>query len=211
MFVVPELPYDYSSLEPFIDEETMRIHHDKHHLAYVKNTNDALAETPQLLEMNPIELYLNLDKVPESVRVKVKNNLGGHINHSMFWEILASDSTKIPSGKILESINLTFGDFETFKAKFNEAGLGRFGSGWVWLVVNRNEENSEKSKLEIVSTANQDNPIIEGKTPILGLDLWEHAYYLKYKNMRADYIDAFWNIVNWKQVAENYTKEGETK
>lgn len=200
MFVLPDLPYAYNSLEPFVDEETMKIHHDKHHAAYVKNTNDALAENTELLNMDPIELYLNLDKVPELVRGKVKNNLGGHINHTFFWEIMSGNpksEIRNPNEILMSQIQKDFKDFETFQAKFSEAGLGRFGSGWVWLT-------SDNGKLEITSTANQDNPILDGKKPILGLDVWEHAYYLKYKNMRADYINAFWNIVNWAEVSKRF-------
>jgi len=200
MFTLPDLPYDYKALEPYIDEETMKIHHDMHHNAYVKNTNDALAQNLELLVMDPIELYLSLDKVPEQARTKVKNNLGGHINHTFFWGIMCANSNfhlPVSNGELMKNIESTFGSFEIFQEKFSEVGLGRFGSGWVWLVV-------DNGKLDIVSTANQDNPILESKTPILGLDVWEHAYYLKYKNVRVDYISAFWNIVNWGKVAENY-------
>ncbi len=207
MFTLPDLPYSYSSLEPFIDEETMRIHHDKHHGTYVNNVNDALKDDGDLLNMDAHELYLNLDKVPEKVRGKVKNNLGGHINHSMFWQIMCPpEMSKMPDLKsdFIAAMKSAFGTQEDFAAKFSESSLSRFGSGWAWLVV-------ENEKLDIVSTANQDNPIMEGKTPILGLDVWEHAYYLKYKNLRADYVKAWWSVVNWNKVEENYlkTKEGD--
>lgn len=204
MFLLPELSYEYSALEPFIDTETMQIHHDKHHAAYVKNVNDALVGHDDLLSMDPIELYKNLDKAPEDIRVKVKNNLGGHINHTFFWQVMSPDVRKTPGEELKEKIDSTFGSFEAFKEKFAAAGLGRFGSGWVWLVVTRNKDKSDESTLEIISTPNQDNPILEGKTPILGLDVWEHAYYLKYKNMRADYINAWWNVVNWDEVDKRY-------
>lgn len=206
MFLLPELPYEYSALEPFIDTETMQIHHDKHHAAYVKNVNDALIGHDDLLSMDPIELYKNLDKVPEDIRVKVKNNLGGHINHTLFWQVMSPDVGKTPGEELKEKIDSTFGSFEAFKEKFAAAGLGRFGSGWVWLVVTRNKDKSDESTPEIISTPNQDNPILEGKTPILGLDVWEHAYYLKYKNMRADYINAWWNVVNWDEVENLFDK-----
>lgn len=208
MFTLPELPYPYSSLEPFIDEETMKIHHGKHHAAYVKNTIDALAETPELLKLNAPELYLSLEQVPESVRAKVKNNLGGHINHTFFWQIMCPpDMSKMPDSNspFVKAMMDTFSSPDNFIEKFSDTAMTRFGSGWAWLVA-------DKSGLEILSTANQDNPVLDKKTPILGLDVWEHAYYLKYKNMRADYIKSWWNVVNWQKVEDNFmtaTKEGE--
>jgi Fe-Mn family superoxide dismutase len=196
MFKLPELPYDYSALEPFIDTETMHIHHDKHHATYVKNLNDALVGHDDLLSLDINDLISDLTKIPEDIRTKVKNNGGGHANHSLFWEIMCAPSeSESPSGKLLEAINKSFGDFPTFQEKFTDAGLGRFGSGWVWLVV-------DGDSLGIVDTGNQDSPRSEGNTPILLLDVWEHAYYLKYKNMRAEYIKAWWNVVNWKKVSE---------
>ncbi len=204
MFSLPDLPYDYNALEPFIDEETMRIHHDKHHAAYVKNLNDALAGHEDLLDMDVDTLLVNLNEVPEEIRTKVRNNAGGHANHTFFWQIMSKPEGKNPTGELLATINKSFESFDNFKEKFTAAGLGRFGSGWVWLIVNKNEENWDESKLEIVSTANQDSPISNIQFPILGLDVWEHSYYLKYKNMRADYISAWWNVVNWDEVAKRF-------
>ena len=185
MFTLPPLPYDYSALEPFIDEETMRIHHDKHHGGYVDNLNKLAPEAK------------NLEELLSFSDQKIKNNAGGHFNHSLFWTVMAPDPQKEPSGKLLELINSTFGDFPVFKEKFTAAGMGRFGSGWAWLTL-------DKGKLIIVDTPNQDNPLAEGKTPILGLDVWEHAHYLRYKNVRADYIAAWWNVVNWKEVEKRF-------
>ena len=199
MFTLPDLPYDYSDLEPYIDEETMHLHHDKHHAAYVANLNDALAGREEFLKMNVEELVKNLSKVPEDIRTKVRNNSGGHANHSFFWTMMGSPAAGAggtPSGKVLEAIQGSFGDFATFQEKFMQAAMGRFGSGWAWLVV-------DKGKLSIVDTANQDTPLSEGKTPILAIDVWEHAYYLKYQNRRADYIKAWWSVVNWEKVAQN--------
>ncbi len=198
MFVLPDLPYDYEALEPFIDEETMHIHHDKHHATYVKNLNDALAGREDLLNMDINDVLKSLDKVPEDLRTKVKNNAGGVANHNMFWEIMCSnDKFQMPNSKLMEAINKTFGGFDKFKEKFSATALGHFGSGWAWLVA-------KEDKLSIIDTANQDSPVTEGKNPILCLDVWEHAYYLKYKNMRADYISAWWNVVNWKEVEKLY-------
>ena len=194
MFTIPDLPYDYTSLEPFIDTETMHIHHDKHHAAYVKNLNDALVGREDLLGMDVSDLLRNLDKVPQDLRIKVKNNGGGHANHSLFWEIMAKPGVPAPQGKLLTEIKNSFGDFPTFKEKFSGAGIGRFGSGWVWLISNG-------GILEIMDTANQDTPVSQGKNPILALDVWEHAYYLKYQNRRADYVAAWWNVVDWDHVA----------
>lgn len=192
MFTVPELPYAYNALEPYIDERTMQIHHDKHHAAYVKNLNDALT-TQDSIE----DVLKNLPKLPESIRTKVRNNGGGHYNHSLFWQVMAPPSGQLPEGKFNDALVSTFGSFETFQEQFSAAGLGRFGSGWVWLV-------SESGKLSIVDTPNQDSPVMEGKTPILGLDVWEHAYYLKYQNLRADYIKNWWNVVNWREVEKRF-------
>lgn len=196
MFTLPDLPYDYNALEPYIDEETMHLHHDKHHATYVKNVNDALEGHDDLLNMSPEELIQNLDKVPEDVRTKVRNNGGGHANHSMFWQVMraGSDDNK-PSGDLADAIVQKFETFEAFQEKFAAAATGRFGSGWAWLVLKDGE-------LDILDTPNQDSPLMDGKgTPILCLDVWEHAYYLKYKNVRADYVKAFWNVVNWEEVA----------
>jgi Fe-Mn family superoxide dismutase len=197
MFSVPELPYEYNTLEPHIDEETMHLHHDKHHATYVTNLNTALEKLPELLEMDIEELIQNLDKVPEDIRTTVRNNGGGHYNHSLFWTLMSPDGGGEPDGLIMEKINESFGSFKEFTDAFNKAGLGRFGSGWVWLVV-KNE------KLEIVSTPNQDCPLMDGDKVVLGCDVWEHAYYLNYQNRRADYLTSWWNVVNWKKVAELY-------
>jgi Fe-Mn family superoxide dismutase len=197
MFTLPELPYAYNALEPFIDERTMQIHHDKHHAAYIKNLNDALAGQDALLSLTVEDLIADLSKVPESVRTKVRNNAGGHANHTFFWQIMAPQAGGSPSGSLLEAINAAFGSFEGFQEKFAAAGVGRFGSGWVWLV-------KDGSSLSIMDTPNQDSPLMEGKTPILGLDVWEHAYYLKYQNVRPDYIKAWWNVVNWKEVEKRF-------
>lgn len=204
MFTLPPLPYDFAALEPFIDTQTMQIHHDKHHQAYVDNLNKALEGNDEFLKMDVEELVSHLDRVPEDVRGKVKNQGGGHANHSLFWTLMSApsndgSSSRLPSGALAEAINTTFTNFDGFKEKFAAAAMGRFGSGWAWLVVNA-------GKLEIMDTANQDSPLMEGKTPIFGLDVWEHAYYLKYQNKRADYVTAFWNVVNWSQVGENYNK-----
>ena len=202
-YELPPLPYPKDALEPHIDSQTMEIHHGKHHAAYVANVNKAIAGKPDL-EKKPVEqLISNLDAVPPDIRGAVRNNGGGHANHSLFWKVLGPKAGGAPSGKLADGIKGAFGSFEAFKEKFEAAGLGRFGSGWVWLVVNN-------GRLEIVSTSNQDNPLMgkaisgaEGK-PILGVDVWEHAYYLKYQNRRADYLKAIWNVVNWTQVANHY-------
>jgi len=201
-YTLPPLPYPNNALEPNIDAKTMEIHHDKHHNAYVTNLNAAL-EGKGLPEQSIEDLCRNIEKVPEDIRAAVRNNGGGHANHTFFWNILGANAGGAPTGKLADDIKSTFGSFDAFKEKFEAAGLGRFGSGWAWLVVNN-------GKLEVVSTANQDNPIMgkaiagaEGK-PLLGCDVWEHAYYLKYQNRRADYLKAFWNVVNWAEVAKNY-------
>jgi Fe-Mn family superoxide dismutase len=197
---LPPLPYAYDALEPHIDAQTMQIHHDKHHAAYVNNLNAAIEKAPELAEKSVHELISNLDAVPEAVRGPVRNNGGGHLNHTMFWELLTPGGASQPSGALLEAINAAFGDLETLKTQFNAAGVARFGSGWVWIV------KDASGALSITSTPNQDNPISEGKTPILGNDVWEHAYYLKYQNLRPKYLEAWWNVVNWDKVAELYAK-----
>jgi Fe-Mn family superoxide dismutase len=208
-FTLPPLPYATNALEPHIDAATMEIHHGKHHNAYVTNANKALEGSP-LAEASPVDVIKKLSDVPEDKRGPVRNNAGGHVNHSMFWELLApagSGGGGAPTGSVATAINAAFGSFDAFKEKFAAAAAGRFGSGWAWLVVNG-------GKVEICSTPNQDNPLMgkaiagcEG-TPILGLDVWEHAYYLKYQNRRPDYVTAFWNVVNWAKVEENYKKAG---
>ncbi len=197
MFTLPELPYAANALEPYIDERTMQIHHGKHHAAYVKNLNDALAGQEDLLRMPVEQLIADLSLIPETVRTKVRNNGGGHANHSLFWQVMAPNAQKEPAGTLKDALSSTFGSIQGFQEKFSTAGMGRFGSGWVWLVVSG-------GKLDIMDTPNQDSPVMEGKTPILGLDVWEHAYYLKYQNMRADYIRAWWNVVNWNEVEKRF-------
>jgi superoxide dismutase, Fe-Mn family len=197
-FTVPPLPYDYAALEPHIDEQTMRIHHDKHHAAYVNNLNAALEAHPDLAAKSPEALIADLDAVPEAARTAVRNNAGGHVNHTMFWEMMAPGGAKEPSGALAQAMDKAFGGFAQFKEQFAKACAGRFGSGWGWLVVDRN------GGLAIESTANQDSPLMEGKTPVLGCDVWEHAYYLKYQNRRPDYVGAWWNVVNWTDVGRRY-------
>lgn len=192
-YTLPDLPYAFDALEPYIDEETMHLHHDKHHNTYVTNLNAAIEKHPELGEKTIEELLSDMDAVPTDIKTAVRNNGGGHANHSFFWKIMAQNAGGEPTGAIKEAIDEAFGDFATFKEEFKKAAAGRFGSGWAWLVM-------ENGKLAITSTANQDSPLMEGKTPILGLDVWEHAYYLKYKNVRPDYIEAFWNVVNWEEV-----------
>ncbi|WP_067619468.1 superoxide dismutase [Alicyclobacillus acidiphilus] len=196
-YQLPPLPYAFDALEPHIDALTMEIHHDRHHGTYVTNVNKALEGHPDLETKSAEELISNLDAVPENIRTAVRNNGGGHVNHSMFWNLLSPNGGGQPTGKLAEAINSTFGSFEKFKEQFAAAATGRFGSGWAWLVV-------DGGKLAITSTPNQDNPLMEGKKPVLGLDVWEHAYYLKYQNKRPDYINAFWNVVNWDQANKNY-------
>ncbi|MFD1412782.1 superoxide dismutase SodA [Oceanobacillus jeddahense] len=196
-FELPELPYAYDALEPTIDKETMNIHHTKHHNTYVTKLNDALEGHEDLQNKSVDELVRDLNEVPESIRTAVRNNGGGHANHSFFWKTLSPNGGGEPSGELADKINSKFGSFDKFKDEFATAAAGRFGSGWAWLVLNNGE-------LEITSTPNQDSPLTEGKTPLLGLDVWEHAYYLKYQNRRPEYISAFWNVVNWDQVASNY-------
>jgi Fe-Mn family superoxide dismutase len=195
-YEVPPLPYEYNALEPHIDEATMRVHHDKHHQAYVDKVNAALEGTE--LAGSPIEEVLkNLDAVPEGKRTAVRNNGGGHYNHSLFWEWLSPDGGGEPGGALGDAIASAFGSFADFKSKLKDAGVNQFGSGWAWLV-------QDGSGLAVVSTPNQDTPLSQGKTPLLGVDVWEHAYYLKYQNRRPDYIDAWWNVVNWAKVAEDF-------
>ena len=199
MFILPDLPYSYSALEPFIDEETMHFHHDKHHATYIKNLNDLLIGHDDLINMDVNELLKDLTRIPEEIRQKVKNNAGGVANHSLFWQIMCSPTSSVfqTTGKFQEKIISTFGSFDSFKEKFGVSALGHLGSGWAWLVV-------EDSELKIVDTSNQDSPVTNHQTPILCLDVWEHAYYLKYKNMRADYISAWYSVVNWKEVEKLY-------
>ncbi|WP_287156753.1 superoxide dismutase [Chloroflexus sp.] len=197
-FEVPPLPYDYNALEPYIDEATMHYHHDNHHQTYVTNLNNALANYPELQSKTIEELLGNLDAIPEAIRTAVRNNGGGHWNHTFFWEIMAPNAGGAPTGDLAAAIDAAFGSFDAFKEKFKAAALGRFGSGWAWLVA------AKDGSLSIMSTPNQDNPLMEGKTAILGLDVWEHAYYLKYQYKRAAYVDAWWNVVNWAKVAEHY-------
>jgi Fe-Mn family superoxide dismutase len=194
---VPPLPYDYTALEPHIDEQTMRIHHDKHHAAYVTNLNAALDKHPELRQKSVEDLLKSINSVPEDIKAAVRNNGGGHANHTMFWEIMGPGGGGAPSGALGDAINSSFGDFETFKKQVNDAGVKRFGSGWAWLI-------DAGGKLVIESTANQDSPIMEGKKAILGVDVWEHAYYLKYQNRRPDYLAAWWNVVNWNAVAKRF-------
>ena len=196
MFEVPKLPYDYNALEPHIDEETMKIHHDKHHQAYVDKLNAAVEGT-DLADKSIEEIIKNLDSVPDDKRIGVRNNGGGHYNHSLFWEMMAPNAGGEAQGEVAEAIKSAFGSFNDFKEKFKNAGITRFGSGWAWLVAN-------SGSLEVISTPNQDSPLTEGKIPILGLDVWEHAYYLKYQNRRPDYMEAFFNVINWKKVEELY-------
>ena len=194
-YTLPELPYAYDALEPYIDVETMHLHHDKHHNTYVTNLNAAIEKHPELGEKSVEDLISDMNAIPEDIRTAVRNNGGGHANHTFFWEIMAPNAGGQPTGAIKEAIDETFGSFDEMKAAFKTAATGRFGSGWAWLVVNN-------GKLEITSTPNLDSPLMDGQTPVLGLDVWEHAYYLKYKNVRPDYIEAFWNVVNWDKVNE---------
>jgi superoxide dismutase, Fe-Mn family len=195
-FEVPALPYAYDALEPHIDEQTMRLHHDKHHQAYVDKANAALEGT-EWADKPVEEVLKNLGSLPADKQTPVRNNGGGHYNHTIFWEIMGPNGGGAPGGALGDAINATFGSFDDFKAKVKEAGVNQFGSGWAWLV-------HDGSGLAVVATPNQDNPISQGKTPILGVDVWEHAYYLKYQNRRPDYLDAWWNVVNWDAVAERF-------
>ena len=197
-FTLPPLPYEYNALEPHIDEQTMRIHHDKHHAAYVTNLNTALEGQDALASRRLEELLGNLGAVPEGIRTAVRNNGGGHWNHTLFWELMTPGGASAPQGELAGAIDKAFGGFDKFKEQLAKAGMTRFGSGWAWLV------KDGKGGLAIESTANQDTPIMEGRTPILGVDVWEHAYYLKYQNRRADYLAAWWNVVNWTEVAKRF-------
>jgi Fe-Mn family superoxide dismutase len=196
-YELPPLPYPNDALEPNIDARTMEIHHDKHHNTYVTNLNNALKDHPDLAAKSIEDLIADLNAVPEAVRTAVRNNGGGHANHTLFWEIMGPNGGGAPSGELAEAINSAFGSFDNFKAQLKAAGVGRFGSGWAWLV-------SDGGTLSITSTPNQDSPLMEGKTPILGVDVWEHAYYLKYQNLRPNYIDAWFNAVDWSKVAARY-------
>jgi Fe-Mn family superoxide dismutase len=196
-FTLPPLPYAFDALEPYIDAKTMEIHHDKHHNAYVTNLNKALESSADLQKLSIEELLAQLGKVPENIRTAVRNNGGGHLNHSMFWKLMKKGGGGEPSGDLAGAIKGAFGSFADFKTKFAQAASTRFGSGWAWLLV-------KDGKLAVESTANQDNPIMDGGKGVLGLDVWEHAYYLKYQNKRPDYIEAWWNVVNWAQAADNF-------
>src|SRR3954466_1369361 len=199
-FEVPPLPYDYAALEPHIDVQTMQIHHDKHHQAYVDKANAALANT-DLADASVEDVLRNPSSLPADKQTPVRNNAGGHANHSLFWELMSPTGGGEPEGALGDAINEAFGSFDDFKGQMKEAGVGRFGSGWAWLV-------HDGSGLKVTSTANQDSPVSDGQTPLLGIDVWEHAYYLKYQNKRPDYIDAFWNVVNWDEVARRYEEAG---
>jgi Fe-Mn family superoxide dismutase len=199
-FSLPDLPYGFDALEPHIDTATMQIHHGKHHQTYVNNLNAAIEKAPELGSKSLEELIRGIDSVPEAVRTAVRNNGGGHWNHSMFWKWMAPNAGGQPSGEVGRAINDAFGGFDKFKEQWSAAGAGRFGSGWVWLM-------NDGGKLSITSTPNQDNPLMEGKSaPILGLDVWEHAYYLRYQNKRPDYITAWWNVVNWEEVESGFSR-----
>lgn len=194
VFELPPLPYAFNALEPHIDARTMQLHHDRHHAAYVKNLNAAIAKYPKLKDRSAEQLLQEIDSVPEDIRTTVRNNGGGHVNHSMFWRIMSPKGGGEPKGEIASVIQKNFGSFDKFKAQFNQAGEKRFGSGWAWLI------RTPGGKYEITSTANQDSPLMQGNYPIMGNDVWEHAYYLKYQNRRADYLKAWWNVVNWDEV-----------
>jgi Fe-Mn family superoxide dismutase len=195
---LPDLPYAANALEPHIDERTMQIHHGKHHNTYVTNLNNALADHADLQDKSAEELISDLDSLPEGIRTAVRNNGGGHVNHSIFWSTMGPNAGGEPTGEIADAINAAFGSFDEFKAKVKAAATGQFGSGWAWLSVDGS------GNLEVKGYPNQDNPLMEGKKPILGIDVWEHAYYLKYQNLRPDYVDAWWNVVDWNAVNERY-------
>jgi len=197
-FELPPLPYDYSALEPHIDTQTMQIHHDKHHAAYVNNLNTALEGQSSLQGQSIEDILRNINDVPESIRTAVRNNGGGHANHTLFWEIMGPNGGGEPTGALADAIQKVFGDFNSFKAKVIDAGTKRFGSGWSWLVTD------SSGNLQVISTANQDSPLMDGQIPLLGVDVWEHAYYLKYQNRRPDYLNAWWNTVNWEAVAKRF-------
>lgn len=197
-FELPDLPYDYDALEPSIDEQTMRVHHDKHHAGYTKNLNSALEGHPDLQNKSIEEILGNLNSVPESIRTTVRNNGGGYANHSLFWTIMSPNGGGEPSGALADAVNSKFGSFSDFKDKFSSTATGQFGSGWGWLAVD------SSGALQVLSTPNQDTPLMNGMTPILGVDVWEHAYYLKYQNKRGDYVAAWWDVVNWDEVGRLY-------
>ena len=197
-FEVPPLPYDYSALEPYIDTQTMQLHHDKHHAAYVANLNAALQGQVELATWPSEDLLRRINEVPENIRTAVRNNAGGHVNHSMFWRIMKPNGGGEPTGELASAINQAFGTFDQFKAAINDAGVKRFGSGWTWLVLDQN------GKLQVISTANQDSPLMDGLYPVMGNDVWEHAYYLKYQNRRPEYLNAWWNVVNWDEISSRY-------
>ena len=198
-YELPKLPYAYDALEPHIDARTMEIHYTKHHQAYITNVNNALKDHPNLEKKSVEDLIRNLNDVPENIRTVVRNNGGGHANHSFFWQIMGPGKGGAPKGKVAEEINSTFGSFDAFKEKLAAAGVGRFGSGWAWLVY-------AGGKLQVLSLANQDSPFMEGQFPVMGIDVWEHAYYLKYQNKRPDYVDAWWNVVNWNAIGKRYSE-----
>jgi Fe-Mn family superoxide dismutase len=197
-YKLPDLPYDKSALEPVIDARTMGLHHDKHHAAYVNNLNKAVENYPDLQEHSPLSLIANLDSVPDEIRTAVRNNGGGHVNHSMFWLCMSPNGGGAPSGGLGDAIDERFGSFQDFQAALKNEAMGRFGSGWAWLCADSD------GKLQVTSTANQDNPVMTGQIPLLGIDVWEHAYYLAYQNRRADYVDAWWDVVDWSYVSSNY-------
>jgi Fe-Mn family superoxide dismutase len=198
-FEVPPLPYDYDALEPYIDTETMHLHHDKHHAAYVNNLNAAVKGT-SYESWSVEDLVRRINEIPENIRTAVRNNAGGHINHSMFWRIMGPSAGGAPTGELANAINSTFGTFDAFKAAFNDAGAKRFGSGWAWLILDKS------GNLQVISTANQDSPLMDGNYPIMGNDVWEHAYYLKYQNRRPEYLNAWWNVVNWNEIANRFAQ-----
>ena len=200
-FEVPPLPYDYNALEPYIDTQTMQLHHDKHHAAYVNNLNNAVNNT-DFASKNVDDILRNINDVPQNIRTAVQNNAGGHSNHSMFWAIMKPNGGGEPTGALASAIQQAFGSFDQFKAAFNDAGVKRFGSGWTWLVLD------QSGKLSVISTANQDSPLMTVEFPVMGNDVWEHAYYLKYQNRRPDYLAAWWNVVNWDEIARRYQQGG---
>jgi Fe-Mn family superoxide dismutase len=203
-FEVPALPYDYTALEPYIDEQTMHLHHDKHHAAYVTALNNAVQNT-QFASMPVEDVLRQLNSVPENVRTVVRNNAGGHANHSMFWQIMKPNGGGAPQGQIAQAIDSAFGSFDAFKTAFNDAGVKRFGSGWVWVTL------GQDGKLQITSTPNQDSPLLDGVFPIFGNDVWEHAYYLKYQNRRPEYLSNWWNVVNWDEIEKRYQQAQSAK
>ncbi len=197
-YQVPDLPYDYNALEPYIDAQTMQTHHDKHHATYVSKLNTAVEKSTELQSMSPEELLRNLSNVPQDVRTAVRNHGGGHVNHTMFWQIMGPNGGGEPTGSIADAIKDTFGSFDSLKQEFNNTAANHFGSGWVWLV------RTSGGQLQVIDTLNQDNPMSEGHYPIMGNDLWEHAYYLKYQNRKAEYFDAWWNVVNWSEINKRF-------